>query len=158
QSLDLGTGATSWHVDTTGSVALSAPLVVGNVAYFVPGGKTATLYASDLATGTTLPGWPVAVTDAAPPASFSRKRPPVSSPARLGDLVVFQVRFEYDVRPDADGAGGLHTLHEVLVAVDPATARVVWQQQTGSRNIGSINEVPELNMSPTPAVFASAAG
>src|SRR5262249_39969269 len=86
QSIALGTGAAGWHVDTVGTVALSAPLVVGNVAYFIPGGKTASLYAADAATGATLAGWPVVVTDAAPPATFSSKRVAVSSPARLGDL------------------------------------------------------------------------
>ena len=53
QTLDVGTGATGWHVDTVGNVALSAPLVVGDTAYFVPGGKTAALYAASRSGGGT---------------------------------------------------------------------------------------------------------
>jgi MYXO-CTERM domain-containing protein len=160
QSLDLATGATGWHADTTGSVGLSAPLVVGDVAYFLPGGKTAALYAADRATGATLPGWPIMVTDPSAPAagSFAGSRVAVSSPALLGSLIAFQARFEYDMKPDVDGAQGLHVLREVLVAVDPRAAAVAWQRPSGQRDITSINEVPELNLSPTPAAFSSAAG
>src|SRR5450432_1607340 len=39
QTLDTLTGVAGWQTDVTGSVGLSAPLVVGSTAYFLPGGS-----------------------------------------------------------------------------------------------------------------------
>jgi MYXO-CTERM domain-containing protein len=157
QTLDVLTGATGWRSDVKGAVGLSAPLVVGTTAYFLPGGETADLYAADAATGQVLQGWPVKVADAAAPAatSFGSSRHAVSSPALLGDLVVFVARFEYDLNPPVYGAPANHTLREYLVAVDPKSAAVAWQQEIGHRDAPTINDIPELNLTATPVSFAT---
>jgi MYXO-CTERM domain-containing protein len=158
QTLDLLTGATGWQSDINGgAVGLSAPLVVGTTSYFLPGGGAAALYAADATTGKVLAGWPVQVADASAPAadSYSASRHAVSSPALLGDLVVFVTRFEYDLNPPVYGAQGIHTLREYVVAVDPKTAAVAWQQEIGHRDAPTANDIPELNVSPTPVSFAT---
>jgi hypothetical protein len=157
QTFDLATGAVGWKADVQGAVGLSAPLVVGTTSYFLPGGSTAALYAADTATGQALAGWPVTVVDAAAPAagSFTTSRHAVSSPARLGDLIVFVTRFEYDLNPPTLGAPVSHSLREYVVAVDPKTAAVAWQQELGHRDAPTTNDIPELNVSPTPVSFAT---
>ncbi len=157
QTLDLLTGATGWKSDVKGAVGMSAPLVVGTTSFFLPGGGAAALYAADSTTGQVLSGWPVTIVDAAAPAagSFGSSRHAVSSPARLGDLVVFVTRFEYDLDPPAYGALGVHTLRELIVAVDPKTATVAWQQEIGHLDASTTNDIPQLNVSPTPVSFAT---
>jgi outer membrane protein assembly factor BamB len=160
QSLNVLTGATNWAADAKGSVGLSAPLVVGQTAYFLPGGEATALYAANAGTGDLLAGWPVTIVDPAAPAvsAFGSSRNAVSSPSVLGDLIVFTARFEYDLKANPDGTAGAHVLREYLVAVNPATAAVAWQRVIGHRDVLSINDVPELNLSPTPATFASESG
>jgi outer membrane protein assembly factor BamB len=157
QTLDTLTGAAGWQTDVTGSVGLSAPLVVGTTAYFLPGGGTADLFAADATTGQVRQGWPVKVADAAAPAAttFGSSRHAVSSPALLGDLVVFVARFEYDLNPPQYGAPANHTLREYLVAVDPKAATVAWQQEIGHRDAPTMNDIPELNLVATPVSFAT---
>jgi outer membrane protein assembly factor BamB len=157
QTLDVLTGVTAWRSDVKGAVGLSAPLVVGTTAYFLPGGAAAALYAADATTGQALSGWPVQVTDPSAPAAtaFTSSRHAVSSPALLGDLVVFVTRFEYDLKPATVGAPVVHTLREYIVAADPKTAAVAWQQEIGHRDASTSNDIPELNVSPTPASFAT---
>jgi MYXO-CTERM domain-containing protein len=158
QSLDPLTGLTTWRADAKGSVGLSGPLVVGTTAYFLPGGSATALYAANAATGELSAGWPVVVNDPSAPlaTAYASQRNIVSSPALLGSLVVFVARFEYDLKPNANGTAGKHLLREYLVAVDPAAATVAWQQEIGRLDALSINEIPELNLSPTPASFATA--
>jgi MYXO-CTERM domain-containing protein len=157
QTLDLLTGATAWKTDVKGAVGMSAPLVVGSTSYFLPGGSSAALYAADATTGQALAGWPVQILDASAPApaSFGSSRRAVSSPALLGDLVVFVIRYEYDLNPPQYGAPAVHTLREYLVAVDPKTTSVAWQQELGHRDAPTTNDIPELNVSPTPVSFAT---
>lgn len=158
QTADLLTGATGWKTDLKGAVGMSAPLVVGATAYFLPGGNATALYAADAASGQVTAGWPVTISDpSAPPAgSYGTSRNAVSSPSLLGDLVVFVTRFEYDLKPPTYGALGVHTLREYVVAVDPKTATVAWQQEIGHRDAPTTNDIPELNVSPTPVSFATA--
>jgi MYXO-CTERM domain-containing protein len=159
QSVDLGTGATTWKIDTAGSVSLSAPLLAGDTAYFVPGGSSPALFAVNSATGQSLPGWPVAVTDPSLPAGkVLTRRHAVSSPTAVGNLIVFQIRFEYGVQDQTAGVAGHYELNEYAVAVDPQTQAVAWQRQTGARTAATVNQIPELNLSPTPASFGGAAG
>jgi MYXO-CTERM domain-containing protein len=157
QTIDLLTGAVGWKSDVQGHVGLSAPLVVGTTSFFLPGGSASALYAADSTTGQVLAGWPVTITDASAPAAgtFSTSRSAVSSPSRLGDLVVFVTRFEYDLNPPVLGAPGSHTLREYVVAVDPKTAKVAWQQELGHRDAPTTNDIPELGVSPTPVSFAT---
>jgi MYXO-CTERM domain-containing protein len=157
QTADLLTGATGWKTDLKGAVGLSAPLVVGGTAYFLPGGGATELFAADVASGTVTAGWPVAISDpSAPPASdVATSRHAVSSPSLLGDLIVFVTRFEYDMNPPTYGAPSVHTLREYVVAVDPKTITVAWQQEIGHRDAPTTNDIPELNVSPTPVSFAT---
>jgi MYXO-CTERM domain-containing protein len=158
QSLDAQKGVTNWRAETRGDVGMSAPLVVGTTAFFLPGGSTSALYAANVATGELLANWPVSVVDAAAPApsDYVGSRHAVSSPALLGGLVVFVERFEYDLYAPAKPYAGLHTLREYVVAVEPTTAQVAWQRELGHRDVASMNDVPELNLSPTPVAFATA--
>ncbi|HVU52854.1 MAG TPA: PQQ-binding-like beta-propeller repeat protein, partial [Polyangia bacterium] len=159
QTLDVLTGVAGWKSDVTGAVGMSAPLVVGPTSYFLPGGAAAALYAADSTTGQVLSGWPVTVSDAAAPAAgaFTSSRHAVSSPARLGDLIVFETRFEYDLKPPTFDTLPTHVLREYLVAVDPKSATVAWQQEIGERVAPTTNDIPELNLSPTPVSFATSA-
>jgi hypothetical protein len=131
-------------------VGLSSPLVVGATAYALPGGRTANLYAADVATGRLADGWPVSIADPAAPAAgaFISRRVAVSSPVALGGLIAQVVRFDYDLRADIDGQPGLHDLHEYLTAVDAQSARVAWQVELGRRQVSSTNEVPALALAP----------
>lgn len=157
QGLNVLTGATTWTTNTTGTVGLSAPLVVGTTAYLLPGGPATALYAANAATGALLPGWPVTVSDSAAPiaTTVASSRHIVSSPSVMGGLVVFSTRFEYDLNPDPSGAPGLHLLREYLVAVDPSSASVAWMAPIGSKDAATTNDIPELRVSPTPASFAT---
>ena len=157
QALDVLTGLPTWKTDVKGSVGLSAPLVVSGTAYFLPGGAAAALYAADATTGQVRSGWPVTVVDASAPAAgtFTNSRTAVSSPALLGDLVTFVARFEYDMKPAAGSAFGIHTLRELVVAVDPKTAAVAWQQEIGHVDAPTTNDIPQLKVSPTPVSFAT---
>ena len=104
-----------------------------------------------------LPGWPVTIADPAAPAAgtLTYSRHAVSSPARLGDLVVFETRFEYDLTPPTFDVPATHLLRELIVAVDPRSAAVDWQQEIGNRVVPTTNDIPELNLSPTPVSFAT---
>ena len=159
QTLDVLTGAVGWKSDVKGAVGMSAPLVVGATSYFLPGGAASALYAADSATGQVLSGWPVTVSDPGAPAAgtFTTSRHAVSSPARLGDLVVFETRFEYDLKPPTFDVPATHLLRELIVAVDPKSAAVAWQQEIGNRVVPTTNDIPEMNLSPTPVSFATSA-
>src|SRR5262249_11158861 len=92
----------------------------------------------------------------APGGATSASRVAVSSPVSLGALIAFQARFEYDTKPDLDGAPGEHVLNEYLIAIDPASASVAWVRPTGQRTVASINEVPGLTVPATRVVSATA--
>lgn len=160
QSLNVATGETAWAVDTTGSVGMSSPLIVASTAYLLPGGRAASIYAVDMASGQVQPGWPVTLADpgAPDPGSFRAQRFAVSSPVSLGALVAAVVRFDYDMRPESDGQPGLHLLREFLAALDAQTGRVAFMAPLGERTASTINDVPALGLSPTPVVFCSAGG
>ena len=155
QSLDLATGAADWKLDAGGQVYLSSPLVVGGTVYMFPGDSGAHLFAVDASTGTSAPGFPVAIPDLAPVAGGSMygRGPSVSSPTSIGGLIIAQIR-----RNDMVTSGRSFTvsMRESVVAVDPATAQVRWQYAVANLVAPNSNGVPELNACPTPVGFSGA--
>ncbi|HEY2903194.1 MAG TPA: PQQ-binding-like beta-propeller repeat protein [Polyangia bacterium] len=55
-SFDLATGALRWTYEADGVVNLSAPVIVGNAAFMLPGGASQKLHGVDLRTGQALAG------------------------------------------------------------------------------------------------------
>lgn len=156
-SLDAGTGAATWTSNAPGTVNLSSPLVVGSAAYLLPGGPSAQLHAVDAATGSARPGFPLAIPDLqpAPAGTLVRTNHAVSSPVAAGGLVVFVIRFEYYLEADPARQTYTYQLREYAVAVNPAGPAIAWQVPNGGAGLENPNQIPELNLCPTPAAFNS---
>lgn len=189
-SIDAASGSIAWSYlpPVTGSVVLSSPLVIDTAVYLLPGGETARLYRIDtdpaqwgpapLGANPAGTNWfytvPAPAVRAAPPANpgylLQNVVRPVSSPVRMGNLVVFLIRFDqyydkaiYDYDGDTipetgDWITDTIDMTEYLVAVDPATKTQAWPPvQIATKTVTSTGEVPQLGC-PSPAVFAAPGG
>ncbi len=162
QAFALADGKARWTFATRGATNLSAPLVVGNAAYLLPGGSQPNLFAVDTASGLALDGWPLTIEDpqAVPTGIIVGTTYAVSSPIAVNGLIVFQIRFEYGIQTNTGTSAGVLTyqLRLYTVAVNPVAGHPVVQWLTpNGQKTASMNQVPELNMSPTPAAFTGAA-
>ena len=86
-SFAAATGAHEWTYHTGGTLNLGSPLVIDGRAYLLPGGEEKRLFAIDLATGGSVPGWPIDIEvpdDVLAGNRVARTRV-VSSPEETGD-------------------------------------------------------------------------
>jgi outer membrane protein assembly factor BamB len=158
QSLDLQTGATRWIYDAAGQGGLSSALIDGDRVYMFPGDADSQLYAVDVATGAPVAGFPLSIPDPSPVAGQQMygRGPAVSSPMKIGNLVVVQLRRQTMVA-NGDGSSTV-TMREYVVGIDPEAAQIVWQQALATQIVLTGNGVPELDMCATPAGFAGGNG
>lgn len=155
-AMDAATGALQWNFSSGGIVMMSSPLVEGGAAYLVPGGASADLISVSLAAGSE--NWRVTVVDPAPPApggfTLQGTNRAVSSPMPAGGRVVFVIRFEYAFDgPDSGSEPDRRDLREFAVGVNLAD-QTSWQTLIGTYTAPTINEVPQLNLCPTPAAVS----
>src|ERR1051326_2643022 len=138
---------------------MSSPLVAGGTAYLLPGGESAMLYAVDAASGSLKTGWPMTITDpvAPPSGTIVGTNQAVSSPMMAGSWLVAQMRFDYSLHDPTTGASS-YTLREYVVGIDPAAAAVKWMAALGTKDLTNPNDIPHLNLCPTPAAFQAASG
>ncbi|HVZ71392.1 MAG TPA: PQQ-binding-like beta-propeller repeat protein [Polyangia bacterium] len=155
QALDLATGETRWKYDVAGQVFMSSALVDGGTVFMFPGDDRGQLFAVDAATGVPVAGFPVAIPDAFAAESGGKfgNGPAVSTPTKAGDLIVVQLRRQNLLNPP--GRPAAVAMREIVAAVDPRTAKVVWQVALASVTVENSNGVPELNACATPVSFSS---
>jgi MYXO-CTERM domain-containing protein len=159
QSLDLTTGETRWKIDTDGPVGFSSPMFAGDNVYMFPGNASGQLYAVNATTGVPVAGFPVSIPDLTPVAGDGMlgMGPVSSSPMMAGGLVIVQVRRQ-DMLNNPDHRSFSVAMRESVVAIDPATAKVVWQHQLAAVTVPTVNGVPELDTCATPAGFTKVDG
>ena len=153
-------GAWRWTATTGGSVNMSSPLVLGERVYLLPGGDQVRVHSLDLATGAPVAGWPIAI-DAPEIPSDGRhlgREHVVSSLAGADGLIVFAWRS--DDRADTNGnrSADHFVSHEQVVAIDPASGKVLWTVPNGDLDATDPNRVPMHAFAPTPAVYRSLGG
>ncbi|HXI55565.1 MAG TPA: PQQ-binding-like beta-propeller repeat protein [Polyangia bacterium] len=159
-SFDLGTGALRWTYETTGIVNLSAPVVVGNAAFMLPGGISHQLHGVDLRTGQALAGWPIdlPVTDPDIAGVSTSRQMAVSSLAAIAGRLIFNIRVDDALDTNKDALADQFLLRESVMAVDIASGNVVWTQANGRSVLDTENAIPKFWLCPTPAVYQSAVG
>jgi len=159
-AFDLASGKQLWKYEAGGIVNLSAPLLAGGRAYFLPGGASGRLHAVDVATGAAIAGWPI---DLPAPASdiagtslgrdFS-----VSSVAATDTNLIVDFRFDDFLDTDKDGTADQFLLREAVAAFDMKSGAIVWQQANGRRLASSFNDIPKNWLCPTPTVYGHLGG
>jgi len=162
-SFDLATGAPRWTYDGDGMVNLSAPVISGSRVYLLPGGASGRLHAVELATGQAAAGWPIDLPTLLPSladegvdtaAARLGRSYAVSSITAVAGLLVFDVRIDDAIDTDKDKVADQFLLRETVVAVDPASGRVIWQRANGRLQLASANDIPKNWLCPTPAGYA----
>jgi outer membrane protein assembly factor BamB len=157
RAFDLATGRLRWTYEADGVVNLSAPVIVGGGAYMLPGGASRRLHGVDVQTGVALPGFPLELPFPAPDVDgrLTSQQLAVSSLALAQERLVFDVRKDDAIDSDGNGAPDRYLLRELVMAVDPATGRVAWQQANGRSILADPNDIPKFWLCPTPATFTT---
>lgn len=156
-AFDVATGQLAWAYRAEGTVHLSSPLILDGRAYFAPGGAEAALHAVDLQTGVAIDGWPVKLRTPDPvKGKLLERQHIVSSPVAAGGLVLLQVRFADIVDEGTDTLPDRYDLREVLAGFDPASGRVMFQNELAARSAANPTIIPTLGVLPTPAAFVDA--
>jgi outer membrane protein assembly factor BamB len=159
-AFDAATGAARWDHVADGIVHLAAPLIAGGRVYMAGGGKSDRVHAVHAATGIAVTGWPIALSTPAPDIAgtpLGRQRA-VSSLAAIGGLIVLQTRLDDTLDTNADTRPDRTLSRESLLAIDPASAAIVWQRDLARAERDDPNDVPKFFVCPTPAGFASDGG
>ncbi|MDI6787893.1 MAG: PQQ-binding-like beta-propeller repeat protein, partial [Planctomycetota bacterium] len=156
-------GTPRWTYQTEGAVLLSSPLILNDSVYLLPGGDDTRLYCVNIEQSLWLTkNYQVSLTDpSAPPTEqIITRKLATSSPMKLGDLVLFTVRFDYviDNSDPPDGEVDEYLLQEYAIAVNPETRSVVWQIPLGSLVTTNQNLIPGWGLCPTPAAMRSSTG
>ncbi len=156
-AFNLATGALRWEYQADGIVHLAAPIVADGRVYMAGGGDSHHVHAVDAATGVAVAGWPIDLptpdTDVAG-TRVARQRA-VSSFAFAGNLLLLGTRLDDAVDTTGDGQFDETLSRETIVALDPNTGALVWQQPLARAEITDPNQVPKFFAFPTPAAFAS---
>lgn len=154
-AFDLTTGKKQWTYEAEGIVNLSAPLLTGGRAYFLPGGASGRLHAVDATTGAAIAGWPIDLPAPAPDitgVSLGRQFA-VSSIAAAGSRLIVDLRIDDSLDTDKDGVADQFLMRETVLAVDTLAGAVAWQQANGRKLVSSFNDLPKYWLCPTPAVY-----
>ena len=161
-SFAVADGKRQWVSSAAGArIALSSPLVLDGRVYLLSGGATAQLHAVDLATGMAVQGWPVALSIAAPAvdSGVARHRSYVaSSPSGGAEGIVVALRADDRLGATATGEAASVRCQEWLFAIDPANRRILWSVESGHRESGDPNQIPNHELVPTPALHRSPSG
>jgi MYXO-CTERM domain-containing protein len=159
-ALDAITGLLKWEYIADGVVHLAAPLIVGSHVYMAGGGSSSMVHAVDLATGVSLPGWPVSLPAPDPDIAgteASRQRA-ISSFVSAGGVLVLQTRLDDALDTDGDSVADKFLSRETLVGLDPSTGAQVWQKALARAELTSGNYVPSFLVCPTPAAYLGDGG
>lgn len=158
-SFALDSGHLRWTYSAPGAVHLAAPVIVGERAYFAPGGTSHAVHAVDLSTGKAPTGWPLDIPElAADPAAGTVKGRDyaVSSLVAVGDRVIFQQRFLELIDSDNDFALDTYVMREETIAVSTAGPAIAWRVSNGQVSTRDRSAIPAFGTCPTPLVYADA--
>ncbi|HVX95081.1 MAG TPA: PQQ-binding-like beta-propeller repeat protein [Polyangia bacterium] len=156
-ALDATTGFLRWEYVGDGTVSLAAPLIVGARVYMAGGGSSSLVHAVDLATGTAIAGWPVALPAPDPDLAGTRiwRQRALSSFASAGGVLVLQTRLDDALDTDQDGVADRFLSRETVLGLDPSTGAPVWQQALARAELTDGNDVPSFLVCPTPAGYST---
>lgn len=159
-SFDLATGALRWSYEAPGIVNLSAPVVVGDAVFMLPGGDSRQVHAVDLRTGQALAGWPIDLPAAEPDIAGDpvARDVAVSSPAAVGGTLLLDMRVDDSLDTDKNLVADRFLLRESVVAIDIASATIRWSKDNGRLVVVDPNDVPKFWLCPSPAVFQTGVG
>src|SRR3569623_1933983 len=149
-AFDLASGKQLWKCEAGGIVYLSAPLLAGGRAYFLPGGSSGRLHAVAVATGTAIAGWPIELPAAAPDiagTSLGREFS-VSSVAASSTNLIVDYRSDDFLDTDKDGTADQFLLRETVAAFDLTSGALVWRQANGRQVASSFNDIPKSRLCP----------
>jgi len=159
-AFDAATGATRWDYRADGIVNIASPLITGGRVYMAGGKDTDHVHAVDAATGTAIPGWPVSLPapdpDLAGTAVYRRRA--VSSFVAAGGLIALETRLDDALDTDDDGLPDHYLSRELVVALNPSSGAIVWQQPLARMVFTDSNDVPSFGSCPTPAAFGRESG
>ena len=149
-AFDAATGTPRWDYVADGIVHLAAPLIAGGRVYMAGGGKSNRVYAVDAATGAAATGWPTTLATPAADIAGTQldQQRAVSSLAAVAGLIILQTRLDDALDTNADGRADRYLSRESLVAIDPASAAVVWQRDLARAELGDPNDVPKFFICP----------
>jgi len=156
---DSATGAERWEYVGDGTVNLTAPLIFGGRVYMAGGDLSNRVHAVDLATGRAAAGWPITLPTPAPDISGTLQGTSraISSFAAAGGLLLLETRLDDALGPRASGPFNWLS-REFLVALDPSSGALVWQQVLARAENADINNVPKFILCPAPAAYGTDAG
>jgi hypothetical protein len=159
-AFDAATGTPRWDYLADGIVNLAGPLIAGGRVYLAGGDLSDQVHAVDLATGTALPGWPIALPTPDPDVAGTRlgRQRAVSSPVSAGGLLILETRLDDSLDTDGDGIADEILSREIVVALDPTTGALAWQHALARALVTDPNDVPKLFVCPPPAAFSTDAG
>src|SRR5205807_2625748 len=128
--------------------------------YMAGGNDSHRVHAVDVATGLSLPGWPIQLPTPDPEVTgklMARQRA-VSSFASAGGLLILTTRLDDALDTNADGTIDETLSRETILGLDPGTGTVVWQMSRARAVNASPNDVPKFFICPTPAAFGVESG
>ena len=158
-AFDAVTGAPRWQYVADGVVHLAAPLIFDGRVYMAGGGSSNHVHAVDAATGVAVPGWPIDLPTPAPDVAITRQggSRAVSSFAAVGGLLLLQTRLD-DVLGAREQGPYQWLLRETVVALNPSSGALVWQQALVRAETTNQNKVPLYFVCPTPAAYRTESG
>jgi len=159
-AFELASGKKLWTYEASGIVNLSAPLLNGGRAFFLPGGDSGRVHAVDVTTGAPIAGWPVDLPAPAPDITGTAlgRDFAVSSVAAASNSLIVDFRVDDFVDTDKDGVADQFLMRETVLALDSASGKVVWQQANGRQVVSTFNDLPKYWLCPTPAVYGRMGG
>lgn len=157
EARSLSEGSAVWTFATTGKVLLSAPALVGDHAYLLPGGSDGNLYRVHRDQAQWGTNWTLALTDPSVPGpgwALMGTQRATSTVAWTGQHLVCVVRFDYTRDTAAPWfVADNYLSRERIYVVDPAGPSIVWQGDVASQSVSRQQDVPALGLCPSPVVL-----
>ena len=154
-AFDASTGVSRWDYQADGIVNIASPLIAGGRVYMAGGKESDHVHAVDAATGTAIAGWPISLPAPDPDltGTLIYRRRAVSSFASAGGLIILETRLDDALDTDGDGLPDHYLARESVLALNPSSARITWQQSLARAVFTDSNNVPSFGACPTPAAF-----
>ena len=157
EARSLSDGSAVWTFTSAGKVLLSAPALIGDHAYLLPGGTDPRLYRVHTDQAQWGSNWTLSLTDPSVPGpgwALMGTQRATSTVAWTGQYVVCVVRFDYTRDTAAPWyVADNYISRERIYVVDPSGPSIVWQGDVANQNVSRQQDVPALGICPSPVVL-----
>jgi putative pyrroloquinoline-quinone binding quinoprotein/fibronectin type III domain protein len=157
EARSLSDGSSVWTYPTTGKVLLSAPALVGDHAYLLPGGADPRLYRVHRDQAQWGTNWTLSLSDPSVPGpgwALMGTQRATATAAWTGQHVVCVVRYDYTRDTVAPWfVADNYISRERIYVVDPTGPSIVWQADLANQSVSRQQDVPALGLCPSPVVL-----